>query len=396
MYSVSNDFLTAVQQPGRTFKSQATVKKTGYADLMLSDTQIVSMRLNSTTISGDDFEIGTTCAAELDVELTNIDGSLTTATFEGASITSSIGVLLADGVTVEYCPLGVFFVDSIGKTETGIKIVCYDAMIQLETLYQSNLTFPATLLQIAQEISSKAGLTLSRTTFPNASFSVTAAPSLVGITLRAALSWVAEAGGCFARIDRTGRLEIASYVSSSTTITPANYYSLTHNEQPRAAITQVTIKQNDSDTGVSSGTTGNTYTIIGNPLLANNPAGALTAIYNQLNGFTYMPFESEWQGNPASMAGDKLTITDRNSNTYSAVLTECNLEYAGGVNGKATAKALTTQGQSYKQHHQQQAARRQRSPRQIKRCQTSKPLAIYSPGILQPRTLQQARLQPTR
>lgn len=347
MYNVSNDFLTAVQQPGRVFRSMATVKKTGNADIALTDAQIISMKLSATSISGDDFEVGTTCAAELDVEISNIDGSLSASSFQDATVTAAIGVVLADGVTVEYCPFGVFFADSISRTETSIKLVCYDAMVQLEALYQSSLKYPATLLQIAQDIASKAGLTLATTSFPNASFRVATAPNLAGITLRAALSWVAEAAASFARINRDGALELAFYNAAGTDITAGNYYSLTHDEQPRAAITQVLIRASDDDPGVSQGAAGNTYTITGNPLLLNNPGGALAAIYAQLHGFSYMPFTAGWQGNPASMTGDALTITDRDGNTYGTVLTECNTEYTGGVTGTAGAKALTDTGQSH-------------------------------------------------
>lgn len=347
MYNVSTDFLTAVRQPGRVFKSKVTVKKTGYADLNLTDAQIMSMKLSSSSISGEDFEIGTTCAAQLDIEIANLDGSLTTAAFQDAQILASIGVLLADGVTFEYCPLGVFYVDTPSRTDTSIKLTCYDAMVQLETLYQSTLTYPATLLQIAQDIAAKAGLTLASTTFPNASFSVSTAPSLAGVTLRSVLSWVAQASATFARINRDGKLELSFYTSTSTAITAASYFTLTHNDQPRAAITQVTIRQTDDDTGVSSGTAGNTYTITGNPLLASNPSGALTAIYNQLNGFSYMPFQSDWQGNPTCMVGDAIAITDRANNSYSTIFTECDLVYEGGVKGTASAKALSATGQNH-------------------------------------------------
>ena len=42
-------------------KSQATVTKTGYATLNLDDSSIMSISQTATTISGEDFEIGSIC-----------------------------------------------------------------------------------------------------------------------------------------------------------------------------------------------------------------------------------------------------------------------------------------------------------------------------------------------
>jgi hypothetical protein len=346
MYGVSSNFLTAIQQSGRMLRSQATVTKTGYTTLNLDDSSIMSISQTATTLSGEDFEIGTVCSAELDMEINNISGNFSTAAFQGATVTASIAVQRAD-LTYEYCPLGVFYVDTVAKTETSIMIKCYDAIVLMEALYQSTLTYPKTLLQIAQDIATKAGLTLTNTNFPNASFSVAKAPNLAGVTLRSALSWVAEAAGCFARIDRSGKLDINFYASSGQIISAANYFTLLHDDLSRAAITQVVIQQSVGGASVSAGIVGNTYTITGNPLLVNNPSGALTAIYTQLHNFTYMPFNADWQGNPAFMAGDAITITDRNNNSYSTIMTECDISYEGGLKGTATALSLTSQAQSF-------------------------------------------------
>jgi hypothetical protein len=84
-------------------KSQAIVTKTGYTTLNLDDSSIMSISQTATTISGQDFEIGTVCSAELDMEISNISGNYSTAAFQGATVTASIAVQLAD-LTYEYCP----------------------------------------------------------------------------------------------------------------------------------------------------------------------------------------------------------------------------------------------------------------------------------------------------
>ena len=338
MYSVSSDFLTAIHQPGRTFASKVVVDKTGYSIVNLDDSNIMSIKLTEATITNDDFEIGSTCSSTCEIEISNIEKNLTDTKFENAVITPSIAVKLASG-SMEYCPLGVFTVDEITKTDTSITIKCYDKMMKLEQLYLSTISYPATLASIAQEIANQAEQVLATTSFHNSSYQVTNKPDLAGVTLRQALSWVAEASGSFARFNRDGELEIAWYSATTEAITPDNFYDLSTNELPTTPIDGIVIKQNDDDTGVSLGTCSHPYTITGNPLLTDNLDDALAGINSQLNGLSYMPFQSNWQGNIALMAGDLISLTDKNGVQYNSIVTNNESDYDGGL--KSTTQAIS-------------------------------------------------------
>src|SRR5690625_7882350 len=73
----------------------------------------------------------------------------------------------------------------------------------------------------------------------------------------------------------------------------------------------------------------------------------LDSIYNDLKTLVYMPFNMKWQGNPAVMAGDKVTIVDVDNNVYTSIIMEQQLRYTGGLSATATAKGETENAQEF-------------------------------------------------
>lgn len=346
MYNASSAFFTAIRQHDRVMKAKVVMRRTGFLDVTYDDTQIISMSRTAANLSGQYFEIGDVVSAQFQLTLKNLDFSLSSVQFNGAALYPSIGAVLADG-SVEYVPLGVYYVDVPEKPEGSIVLPCYDGIVNLDVLYNSTLAYPATLLQIAQEIASLGGLTLTTTSFPNASVSIPAAPSLVGTTLRQALAWVAEAAGCFAVCDRNGDLDIRWYTASSEAISPANYYTLQWGDGVIPAYDGVEIEvASGRMDGPSQGTCKNPYQIVANPLLSQVQSdnsieyvsSALPALYTQLNGFSFMPFEAEWSADPALDVGDIITVTDRTGATYTTYVMSDALSYDGGL--KSTTQAI--------------------------------------------------------
>lgn len=344
MYSVSSNFLAAVRSSGRSFRYSLTVKRTGYSDLTYDQDAIISIKRTASSLSGSDsFEIGSVISSQLDVSLKNLDGSLTGIKFKGATVVPSVSVKLSDG-SYESCPLGIYTVNESKAPDGAVNLNCYDGIINLEGLYQSDLTYPVTLLQIAQEIASKGGLTLASTDFPNASVSVVTKPDLAGTTLRQALGWVAEAACSFARMNRAGLLEFAWYSATPTgdDIDRDNSSALTLNEVVPEAYDGVRILQSSDDASpVTSGTCSNPYDVVANPLLVSNQSNFIAVIYNRLNGFSYMPYDATWLGNPALDTGDKLTVTGRDGTAHSSYVTSDTQNYTGGLQSTTAAEGTT-------------------------------------------------------
>jgi hypothetical protein len=248
----------------------------------------------------------------------------------------------------EHIPLGTFTVDSLTKTKNKTKLTCFDNMIRLEKPYFSELDYPAKLNDVAQEIADKAGVTLA-TTLPD-----TRVPELDGYTLREAIGFVASFMGGFARFNRDGALEIASYTATDTAIIPDNYVTFETGEKP-FSIGRLTCyvgpgKEDEEDEGgesepiiLTAGDAGNEISFE-NPLMTQDQLDAIYAVLSQLS---YMPYKLRWQGNPALMAGDIVTITDTAGTMHQTLIMEQQLRYAGGLTATAEAKGKTEQAQEF-------------------------------------------------
>ena len=314
----------------------ATFDDTLELSLIYEDENILEMTLEETVNPGDDFELGAAPSSLLEVSLIDADEGII---FEQEVIKPYVGLVLEN--TIEYVPLGVFVVDDIKKEKRTIKLVCFDNMIKLEKPYFSELTYPAPISAVAQEICTKAGVTLA-TTLPDVQIG-----DLSGYTLREAIGFIAAFMGGFARFNRDGQLEITSYADSGVTITADNYASLDTAERAYS-IGRLTCYAGEDANGnpivLTAGATGHEV-IFECPIMTQEQ---LDSIYSSLSQISYMPFNMEWQGNPALVAGDKITIIDAKGNVYSTLLMRQKITYKGSVKATAEAVGKTEQAQEFR------------------------------------------------
>jgi hypothetical protein len=77
------------------------------------------------------------------------------------------------------------------------------------------------------------------------------------------------------------------------------------------------------------------------------PNELIEGIYNELNGFEYMPFEATWQGNPCMDAGDKIVIIDKHNICYNSVITHNKFKYTNGLKSETKASDVSKTIQAY-------------------------------------------------
>jgi predicted nucleic acid-binding Zn-ribbon protein len=328
MHPVSTAYKDAIKQPARSFSAKVQIRSNEY-----DDEHIAEIILDETVNPSDSFALGSAASAKLELTVIDVDDVI----FENATVRPYLG--LDVGGTTEYVPLGVFTVDSLTKIKNKTKLTCFDNMIKLEKPYFSDLTYPAPLNAVAQEIAAKAGVILA-TTLPS-----TLIDEISGYTLREAIGFVASFMGGFARFNRDGELEIVSYQSTDVSITADHYSDLQTAEKP-FTIGKLTCKVGDSEDGpilISAGT-GINEIKFENPIMTQ---AQLNSIYAALSTLTYMPYDIRWQGNPALQAGDKVLIADVNDHIYNTLIMEQQIKYTGGVTATAAAKGKTETAQEF-------------------------------------------------
>lgn len=329
MYNVSQNFLNIIKQNGRQFKSSATVRDTTF-----DDSNIIEIDLEENVNPTDSFMLGGVGSSQLTITLANVPDSLI---LENAKVSASLN-LLVNG-SCENVPLGQFTVDEIDKGTDGIstvKLTCYDNMILLEQAYFSDLSYPANIQDVASEICSKAGVTLA-STLPSIQIS-----KIDGYTYRETIGFIASFLGGFARFNRSGNLEITTYTASGLSVDSNDYTSSFTRGDSNFTIGKLTC-QVDDNTTISAGANGNEIQFK-NPIMTQDQ---LNSIYSTLSKIEYMPYSTDWRGNPAVQSGDEISITDLKGNTYSTFVMDNKLTYKGGLSGHIEAVGKTETGQNF-------------------------------------------------
>lgn len=279
--------------------------------------------------------------------------------FENKEIKLDIGIELEDK-SFEYVPMGLYTIEKAISNSNTITLKGIDRMYKFEKDYVTNLTFPTTLLKIAQEICQKAGVELVNTSFPNSDYTIDYKPVLENVTLRKAIAQVSELAGGYARITRDGKLEIFNlkigtgsqvlkYASMNSfigdefpiisdvideskvklaTINKDNYINLANKEFELAKINKVIVKLGAEEAIMGSGS--NPYYIVDN-MFCQNPTKVINGLYDILNGVAYLPFNSKWQGDMSLDCGDTIWLYLSDDNVLQTIFTNRTLTYSGGI-----------------------------------------------------------------
>lgn len=123
---------------------------------------------------------------------------------------------------------------------------------------------------------------------------------------------------------------------------PSNRFDFKIDDNP-VTITGIVYEAKDQDYVIGD----RTYAlhISDNVLIQGDPTDVLNKIADAMIGFTYLPFTSSWQGNPALQPGDIIQQTDRKGVQYRTIVTNSTYAYRGVCN--LSAKGASEIAHSY-------------------------------------------------
>lgn len=219
--------------------------------------------------------------------------------------------------TTEYCPMGVFWVDTVQRKDSRtLNITAFDALEKLtdtpadDWLFQ--LDYPITLQAFLEAFCTQFELEPAASSALNADYMVEKVFEGDDTSARQVLEWIAQAAGCFARISPTGQLELAWYTDTGCTLSLSQIYERTLSEQPVQAIQKLQIRYSDEDVGILVGEGENTYVIQGNPLFydveAQGVSEAAQLLLERAGQMSYTPVSLSAIGNPMILPGARFTL----------------------------------------------------------------------------------------
>lgn len=330
MLSKSEAFHVAFKKLEKEIYFRLTINKEVY-----EKDRLYSVEANFGLISGDEFKIGGTFSNGLNVVFSEIIPAIA----ELDEVKAEIGIRLENGI-IEYCKLGTFFISEnvdINRNDKTTTINCLDNMSLMEGTYQSSLTYPAQIADVALEIANKAGVEVNTTTF--ARLNTNRINKIEGVTYRQAIGMIAQFECGYALFDRDGKLDIRILNNTDFKITPNDYRSqgLVKNDlQYRLGGISVQVTE---ESRLQSGSTQGSQINLENSVMTQT---LLNGVYSKLEHTNFYPFTLNWWGNPALEVGDWVEISDLEGNLFKAPVLAYKLTFDGGISSTISADVATT------------------------------------------------------
>lgn len=309
MYSVSQDYLDALDLPVRTYKLAGTI-----GGVSFDESNVLSIEISNQVSEGSEIKLGSVYIGELTASFYGVTG-IARGSWVGKTIVLSEGLMLADN-SFEYVPLGVFTIAEANHTQEGVDVVAYDAMTAFDKA-RNDLTETGTAYDFLSLMCQKCGVTLGMTSADVAA--LTNGTETLSIysendieTWRDLLSWVAQTLCSVATINRAGELELRQYsVSSAATIDETHRFTgcsfsdfttyYTGMSVVNIALRQTEYKSVTPDDGL-------TYNLGSNPLVQGD-YDLVQNIIDEFSDVQLVPFSAQMLGGAIYDLCDCLTFS---------------------------------------------------------------------------------------
>ena len=329
MYTVSSQYKEDIQKPYREwdFKATFTYKNSNgevTRELTKYDIVISTVKLESGCVPGSVFEFGANISKKFSISIKNENEEYNNSTINGGTIKPWVGLKLTGG-SVEWIPLGTFYIYKVSKPLKTIKIEAADFMTKFEKKYTSELVFPTTLKSIVEEICQKTGIELAGD-FNNCLYTVNDyRRANVLYSYREILKYIAVAAGGYVTITRDNKLKIATIkLSSSPYLVDPDTMRISSEYEDVKTFTGLLYRKSNDNKMFGEDTT---PIIIQNNVILDSMSGAdlddlLEGLYTKYHGFSYIPCNVEMRCDPALDEGDTVSFNKTTDGTVVSFIGE--------------------------------------------------------------------------
>lgn len=272
-------------------------------------------------LNGDtDYTFGKAVCKQVEMTLFNVDNKFNNFDFT-QEFTLQIGVKV--GAAFQYVTVGVFKGERPDKVRGKlIDFTAYDRMQKFEVSasdFIENMTFPVTLGAVFSSLCAAVGVEPITTTFTNSTKNFTFNPfSTSDYTAREVLAWIAEAAGCYARVNADGKVELSTFTTNTYKILKTDRFEMSESEFETPVIGKLECYTSYGDQLVTAGTGTNTYVISDNPFLYIENDTEISALQPYVNAIfakaslfpAYSPIAVRAEWYPEIKCGDIITVVN--------------------------------------------------------------------------------------
>lgn len=291
---------------------------------IVDSNHIIDFKQTIELFNNSEFCLG--CTPEIDIEF-EIDKRDLAETYNE--------VYIETGVDDEIIPIGYFTIQSVEDDEFKVKIKATDYMKKFaDNNYDgSNLTYPASMLEVLKDICIKIGVELGSTSFLNSDKEIAVYDNT--ISARTYLAYIAEQAGSIAVIGRDGKLYIKQ-IGENVIDFNINLFR-DYKWGDKFKVSKVSYEDGIQDYKFGDETEATVFIDQSNMYIVDNEQ--VENIYNQIKDFAIYSFEGETIIDPAYDIGDILVIDGKQ------ILYQGELEYVGKfkANIKSKIQAKTEQ-----------------------------------------------------
>ncbi len=217
MYSVSEEFKSAIKSPNRNSTIYGVLTTSSGTEYLLNDGNIIkdSLYITNQIVNNSKLCFGAVYAGECGLV---INSTIDRYSLFGATITLNFLLELEDG-TEESLPLGVFTVDTPERIGSKIKLTAVDNMSKFDIAVNEDVN--GTWYELISYVANKCGVELAQTQAELEALHINATNQNYTIqqdkvdTYRDAISYLCMVVCANATIDNTGKLKIVQYATSA-------------------------------------------------------------------------------------------------------------------------------------------------------------------------------------
>lgn len=344
MYPITDEALDLFR---KNYRQSAEITFYGLDDSFLiteKDIMTSGLTVDRYSVSSSKIELGSACASELSLTLDNRDGRFNNVRFEGGEMYVRISIRKHDARSWEdssthYVNMGYFTVDEPVRALQTITLSALDRMVLFDKKVDWSLfMFPMTVRNLLSHVCMICNVPLANIEDrPNMDYEITSTPT-GDITYRQILQWIATLTASCAFIDWEGRLTLSWYTPTPVQITPSERFSSDMLEND-IVISGVRLVDADSNVYLV-GDDSYAFNIEGNSLIQHDYDEVCDAIYEEVNGFTYRPYECTVKPMPHVCPMDIIEYVDKDGISHQTIVTNTTFTINGGtsIKGQGTTE----------------------------------------------------------